>query len=123
MHLYGTAADVAPLRNIAFASDAKLLEDAAHAHGARDGAARCGARGDAGAFSFYPTKNLGAFGDGGCVVTADAALAERLRLLRNIGLTQRYAHVVAGFNSRLDPLQAALLRWKLPPRCVERAPA
>lgn len=119
VHLYGHPADMDPLREIARAYGVHLLEDAAHAHGARyRGGAngrdrRCGALGDAAAFSFYPTKNLGAIGDGGCITTDNAELATRLRALRNNGLAANYDHPVLGFNSRLDPLQAAILRWKL----------
>ena len=113
VHLYGHAVDMDPLRAVAARAGARVLEDAAHAHGAAYRGRRCGGLADAAAFSFYPTKNLGAFGDGGCVTTNDGELAAELRLLRNCGLTANYEHTVRGFNSRLDPLQAAVLRWKL----------
>ena len=90
-----------------------LLEDAAHAHGARYGDRRCGSLAHAAAFSFYPTKNLGALGDGGCVTTDDGALAAALRSLRACGLSVNYLHETKGRTSRLDPVQAAVLRWKL----------
>jgi len=92
----------------------KLIEDAAQAHGGRWAGRRVGSFGDAAAFSFYPGKNLGALGDGGAVTTRDAALAERIRLLRNYGSRIKYEHEAAGINSRLDELQAAFLRAKLP---------
>ena len=113
VHLYGHPADAVALRSLANAAGARLLEDAAHAHGARYRGRRCGGLADAAAFSFYPTKNLGAFGDAGCVTTDDAELAAELRLLRTCGLATDYRHERKGFTSRLDPLQAALLRWKL----------
>ncbi|GAA3252936.1 DegT/DnrJ/EryC1/StrS family aminotransferase [Dactylosporangium siamense] len=114
-HLYGRLADMAALRTVADAHGAKLVEDCAQAHGAaRDGRV-AGAWGDAAAFSFYPTKNLGALGDAGAVVTADAGVAQRVRRLRQYGWDRKY-HQVAGpaRNSRLDELQAAVLGAKLP---------
>ena len=114
VHLYGQAADMTALREIAARRGLRVLEDAAQAVGARHRGRRVGALGDAAAFSFYPTKNLGAFGDGGAVTTNDAALAERLRRLRSYGSTVKYRHAERGFNSRLDELQAALLRACLP---------
>jgi dTDP-3-amino-3,4,6-trideoxy-alpha-D-glucose transaminase len=113
VHLYGHAVDMDAVRALARGAGVRVLEDAAHAHGARYRERRCGSLGDAAAFSFYPTKNLGAFGDAGCVTTDDAELAAELRLLRAAGLTTSYEHVRRGFTARLDPLQAALLRWKL----------
>jgi dTDP-3-amino-3,4,6-trideoxy-alpha-D-glucose transaminase len=113
VHLYGHAVDMDPIRAVAAAAGVRVLEDAAHAHGALYRDRLCGSLGDAAAFSFYPTKNLGALGDAGCVTTDDAGLADELRLLRSCGLTERYRHVRRGFNSRLDPVQAALLGWKL----------
>ncbi len=113
VHLYGHAVDMDPLRAVAARAGVRVLEDAAHAHGAAYRGRRCGGLAGAAGFSFYPTKNLGAFGDGGCVTTDDDELAAELRLLRNCGLTANYEHSVRGFNSRLDPLQAAILRWKL----------
>ena len=90
-----------------------VIEDAAQAHGATYAGRRVGAWGHAAAFSFYPAKNLGAYGDGGMVVTSDPAVAEKIRRLRNYGQRVKYEHVVAGTNSRLDTLQAAVLRVKL----------
>lgn len=113
VHLYGHPAAMRPLRQIADAHGLRLIEDAAQAHGAREHGRRCGALGDAAAFSFYPVKNLGALGDGGAVTTADGVLARRIRLLRNYGSEHKYDHRLVGFNSRLDELQAALLRVKL----------
>jgi len=113
VHLYGQPADMAPLRAIADRHGLKLLEDAAQAHGARYHGRRAGSLGDAAAFSFYPGKNLGALGDAGAVVTDDGLLAERVRRLRNYGSGEKYVHDLQGFNSRLDELQAALLRVRL----------
>ena len=90
-----------------------MLEDAAQAHGARYKGSRIGAHGDAVAWSFYPGKNLGAMGDGGAVTTNDPEVADRIRVLRNYGSREKYVNEVQGFNSRLDPLQAAILRVKL----------
>jgi dTDP-4-amino-4,6-dideoxygalactose transaminase len=113
VHLYGHPADMDPIRT--FAADHRILviEDCAQAHGAEYRGKKVGSLGNAGCFSFYPTKNLGAYGDGGMVVTNDEVVAERLRLLRNLGQTDRYHHIVKGFNSRLDEIQAAVLRVKL----------
>jgi dTDP-4-amino-4,6-dideoxygalactose transaminase len=113
VHLYGQPADMAPLREIARRHALVVIEDAAQAHGARYQGQRVGSLGDAAGISFYPGKNLGAFGDAGAVLTSDAALAERVRVLRNYGSRVKYENEVAGFNSRLDPLQAAFLRVKL----------
>lgn len=113
VHLYGHPVHADRIREIARRAGVRVLEDAAHAHGAAFEGRRCGGLGDAAAFSFYPTKNLGAFGDAGCVTTNDARLAEKLYLLRNLGAASQYDHIVRGYNSRLDPLQAAVLRWKL----------
>jgi dTDP-4-amino-4,6-dideoxygalactose transaminase len=113
VHLYGQAADMRPIRAIAKRRGIKVLEDAAQAAGARYRGQRTGVLGDAGAFSFYPTKNLGAFGDAGALVTNDAAFANRVRALRNYGSRKRYVNEVQGVNSRLDPLQAALLGPRL----------
>jgi dTDP-4-amino-4,6-dideoxygalactose transaminase len=113
VHLYGHPVDLDDFRALAARHGLRLLDDCAHAHGARYRGARAGAGTDASAWSFYPTKNLGALGDGGCVTTGDARLAEALRLLRNLGITPGSVHTVRGFTSRLDPLQAAVLRWKL----------
>jgi len=111
--LYGHPAEMAPLRAIAEQHNLFLLEDAAQAHGARYDGRPVGTLGHAAAFSFYPSKNLGAFGDGGAVVTNDDDLADRLRMLRNGGQRSRYEHILCGFNSRLDELQAAILRVRL----------
>jgi dTDP-4-amino-4,6-dideoxygalactose transaminase len=114
VHLHGQPADMDPLVEIARRHGLKVIEDAAQAHGARYKGRRAGSLGDAAAFSFYPGKNLGALGDGGAITTDDDALAERLRLLRNYGSRVKYQHEVLGYNSRLDELQAAFLRVKLP---------
>jgi dTDP-4-amino-4,6-dideoxygalactose transaminase len=114
VHLRGEPAEIEPLRRLAADNGLFLLEDAAQAHGARAGGRRAGSLGDAGAFSFYPAKNLGSLGDGGAVTTDDAELAERLRKLRNYGMRDRYEIETAGINSRLDEIGAAVLRAKLP---------
>jgi dTDP-4-amino-4,6-dideoxygalactose transaminase len=114
VHLYGLTVDGAPLRAITEPRGIAVVEDAAQAHLARDGTgAFVGSLGTAAAFSFYPGKNLGALGDGGAVVTDDAALADHVRLLRNYGSRVKYEHEVAGGNSRLDELQAAVLQVRL----------
>ena len=113
VHLYGQPADIDPILAIARKHGLRVLEDGAQAHGARYKGQRLGAHGDAVAWSFYPGKNLGAMGDGGAVTTNDAQLADRLRLLRNYGSRAKYVNEVQGYNSRLDPLQAAILRVKL----------
>jgi dTDP-4-amino-4,6-dideoxygalactose transaminase len=114
VHLYGQVCDMRRLRRLAREHDLLLIEDAAQAHGASLGTERAGGLGDAAAFSFYPSKNLGALGDGGAICTDDAALATRARRLRNLGQRAKGEHVEAGFNERLDGLHAALLRVKLP---------
>ncbi|HEX8173193.1 MAG TPA: DegT/DnrJ/EryC1/StrS family aminotransferase [Thermoanaerobaculia bacterium] len=114
VHLYGQPADMDAINAIAARCGLVVLEDAAQAHGACLGARRAGALGHAAAFSFYPAKNLGALGDGGAVVTNDALMAEELRRLRNYGSRAKYEHDAVGYNARLDPLQAAFLRAKLP---------
>ncbi|WP_028999011.1 DegT/DnrJ/EryC1/StrS family aminotransferase [Azohydromonas australica] len=113
VHLYGQPADLDPILAVARRHGLKVVEDGAQAHGARYKGRRLGAHGDAVAWSFYPGKNLGALGDGGAVTTDDAALAERVRTLRNYGSKVKYHNEVIGTNSRLDELQAALLRPKL----------
>lgn len=113
VHLYGHPVDLDPLRELAEKHGLELIEDCAQAHGAEYKGERVGSIGHIGCFSFYPTKNMGAFGDGGMVVTNDEEVAEKLRLLRNIGQSRRYYHLLRGYNSRLDELQAAILRVKL----------
>ncbi len=114
VHLYGQPADTAPLMTIAGRHSLAVVEDACQAHLATYNRHPVGTMGIAGAFSFYPTKNLGAMGDGGAVITNDASLAARLRRLRNGGQTSRYQHLEPGANSRLDEMQAAILRARLP---------
>lgn len=113
VHLYGLPADMGPLRALADAHGVSLLEDAAQAFGATLGGRHVGGLGRAAAFSFYPTKNLGAYGDAGLVTTTDPGLAADLRLARNHGETQKYSHARLGWTGRLDELQAAILRVKL----------
>lgn len=113
VHLYGQPADMDPILDIARAHRLRVIEDAAQAHGARYKGKRIGAHGDIVCWSFYPGKNLGAMGDAGAVTTDDPVLAERVALLRNYGSRQKYVNEEAGTNSRLDPLQAAVLRVKL----------
>jgi dTDP-4-amino-4,6-dideoxygalactose transaminase len=114
VHLYGQVCDMAAIRALAGKAGLLVVEDAAQAHGARYCGHPAGSLGDAAAFSFYPSKNLGAFGDGGAVCTDDEVLAGRLRRLRNLGQRIKGEHVELGYNERLDALQAALLRVKLP---------
>ena len=114
VHLYGQAADMARLGAIASRHGIALIEDACQAHLATAEGRPVGTMGIAGTFSFYPTKNLGALGDGGAIITNDAAVAERLRKIRNGGQTNRYLHQEFGVNSRLDEIQAAVLRARLP---------
>jgi dTDP-4-amino-4,6-dideoxygalactose transaminase len=113
VHLYGQPADLGPVLDLARRSGIRVIEDCAQAHGATYQGRRVGSWGDAGCFSFYPTKNLGAIGDGGMIVTSDPALAERARRLREYGWAERYVSQTRGWNSRLDELQAAILRVKL----------
>ncbi|MBN8493398.1 MAG: DegT/DnrJ/EryC1/StrS family aminotransferase [Burkholderiales bacterium] len=113
VHLYGQPADLDPILTIARKHGLRVLEDAAQAHGARYKGRRIGGHGDAVAWSFYPGKNLGALGDGGAVTTNDPQIADRLRVLRNYGSRVKYVNEERGYNSRLDPLQAAVLRVKL----------
>lgn len=113
VHLYGHPADMNPILELARHRRLRVIEDACQAHGARYKGVRVGSFGDAAAFSFYPGKNLGAYGDGGMVVTNDPAVAEAVALLRNYGQKQKYHHVLRGFNRRLDTIQAAVLRVKL----------
>jgi dTDP-4-amino-4,6-dideoxygalactose transaminase len=113
VHLYGQPADMDPILDIASRYGLRVIEDAAQAHGARYKGQRIGAHGDIVCWSFYPGKNLGALGDAGAITTNDTALAERIVLLRNYGSRQKYVNEEAGVNSRLDPIQAAVLRVKL----------
>jgi dTDP-4-amino-4,6-dideoxygalactose transaminase len=113
VHLYGQMVDMDPLMDIAARHNLVVIEDAAEAHGAEYRGRRAGAVGHLGCFSFYYSKNLGAYGESGAVTTSDPELAERLRRLRDHGSTERYQHEEYGFNSRMDELQAAVLRVKL----------
>ena len=113
VHLYGQPADMDAILAVARRHGLQVLEDGAQAHGARYKGTRIGAHGDAVAWSMYPGKNLGAMGDAGAVTTNDATLADRIRVLRNYGSRVKYVNEVQGFNSRLDPIQAAVLRVKL----------
>ncbi|MBL8023376.1 MAG: DegT/DnrJ/EryC1/StrS family aminotransferase [Elusimicrobia bacterium] len=114
VHLFGHPANMTAINDIALARKIPVVEDACQAHGARWHGRPVGALGQIGCFSFYPTKNLGGFGDGGMAVTNDGSLVERLRRLRNCGRREQYEHLELGYNERLDNLQAALLRMKLP---------
>jgi dTDP-4-amino-4,6-dideoxygalactose transaminase len=118
VHLFGQPADMDPILALARRHGLRVIEDAAQAHGAEYRGTRVGSLGDLACFSFYPAKNLGAVGEGGMVVTADDALARRLRLLRDWGAEKKYHHVVRGFNLRLEGIQGAVLRVKL--RHLER---
>lgn len=113
VHLYGQPASMEPINELARRHGLFVLEDAAQAHGSRYRGRRAGSLGHAAAWSFYPGKNLGAFGDGGAITTDDAVLADRLRMLRNYGSRIKYVNEAQGFNSRLDEIQAAVLRIKL----------
>ncbi len=113
VHLYGQPADMGPILDIARQHDLRVVEDAAQAHGAQYHGGQVGTFGDAACFSFYPGKNLGAYGDGGAVVTGDPRLAERVRMWANHGRKDKYDHEFGGTNSRLDGLQAAILSVKL----------
>lgn len=112
VHLQGRPADMDRIRLTARTHGLRVIEDAAQAHGSRYRKKRAGSLSDAAAFSFYPGKNLGALGDGGCVTTNDKALADKIRILGNYGSDYKYHHVCKGFNSRLDEMQAAFLRVK-----------
>ena len=112
VHLYGQPADMDGLLEVARRHDLRVVEDAAQAHGATYKGRRCGGLADAAGFSFYPGKNLGALGDAGAVTTDDDRIADRVRALRNYGSRRKYYHDEKGYNSRLDPLQAAFLRVK-----------
>lgn len=113
VHLYGHPADMDPILNLAQEHGVIVIEDACQAHGARYKGRRAGSLGQAAAFSFYPAKNLGAYGDAGIVATDDARVANRVRMLRNYGQQKKYHHTELGFNRRLDTVQAAILRVKL----------
>jgi dTDP-4-amino-4,6-dideoxygalactose transaminase len=113
VHLYGQPADMKPLLHLARLNNLALIEDACQAHGAYYRGQRVGSLGDAACFSFYPAKNLGAYGDGGAMVTNDAEIAAKVRMLRNYGQTRKYHHKFVAYNRRLDTLQAAVLRVKL----------
>jgi dTDP-4-amino-4,6-dideoxygalactose transaminase len=114
VHLYGRMVDMEPVMTFARRHDLSVIEDAAQAHGANRHGRCAGTIGDVGCFSFYPGKNLGAIGDAGAVVTNDSSTADRIRLYRDHGRRGHDEHVIAGFNSRMDPIQAAVLRVKLP---------
>lgn len=114
VHLYGQPCDIEQIAAIARRHNLLLIEDACQAHGARYHNRRVGGWGNAACFSFYPGKNLGAYGDAGMIVTDDEKIAHRLRIMRNCGQEEKYRHVLVGFNHRLDNLQAAVLRVKLP---------
>lgn len=114
VHLYGQPADMDPILEIARQHELKVIEDAAQAHGATYKGRRVGTLGDAACFSFYPGKNLGAYGDGGAIVTSDEELTIKARMLANHGRVDKYDHKIEGVNSRLDGLQAAILSAKLP---------
>jgi dTDP-4-amino-4,6-dideoxygalactose transaminase len=114
VHLYGQAAHISRIRRICRKRGLFLIEDCAQAHLTRENGKTAGTFGDAGAFSFYPTKNLGAYGDAGCVITDRAALAQRMRRLGNHGALKKDDHLIEGFNSRMDVIQAAFLSAKLP---------
>lgn len=113
VHLYGQAADMDGVMSMAARHGLKVVEDACQAHGARYKGRRCGSFGEFGCFSFYPGKNLGAYGDGGGITTSDAGLARKIELLRNYGQEVKYKHLLKGYNSRLDTIQAAILKVKL----------
>lgn len=113
VHLYGRCADMQPIQEIAERHHLKVIEDAAQSHGAMFQGKRTGNLGDAAGFSFYPAKNLGALGDGGAVTTNDESLAAMIRSIANYGSSVKYVHLYKGINSRLDELQAAVLRLKL----------
>lgn len=113
VHLYGQPADMQPILEIAHRRDLVVIEDAAQAHGARYRNKPVGSLGDMGCFSFYPGKNLGAYGEGGAVVTSNPDFARKIRMLRDWGAERKYEHVLAGFNYRMEAIQGAILRVKL----------
>lgn len=114
VHLYGQPVEMDTIMDVAVRYDLAVVEDACQAHGARYRGTKVGTIGDIGCFSFYPVKNLGAYGDGGALITDDSVIAERVRTARNVGQSKKYYHEMIGQNSRLDELQAAILREKLP---------
>jgi dTDP-4-amino-4,6-dideoxygalactose transaminase len=113
VHLYGQTADMNHVLELAKEYDLKVIEDCCQAHGALYNGKKAGSIGDIGCFSFYPSKNLGAYGDGGAIVTSDEKLLEKIHMLRNYGQKVKYHHLIKGFNDRLDNIQAAILRVKL----------
>lgn len=113
VHLYGHPAEMKPILEISRKYNLKVIEDACQAHGAEYKGKKVGSMGDAGAFSFYPTKNLGAYGDGGMIITNNRNIAKKLFMLRNYGEKRKYSNSIRGFNSRLDEIHAAILRVKL----------
>lgn len=113
VHLYGQCSEMSKIMAIAKKHGLRVVEDCAQSHGASENGKQCGTFGDIGCFSFYPSKNLGAFGDGGAIITNDADLAKRVRIFRNYGSEKRYYNMVVGTNSRLDEIQAGFLRVKL----------
>jgi dTDP-4-amino-4,6-dideoxygalactose transaminase len=114
VHLFGQCADMKPLRALCRTRGLKIVEDACQAHGALYEGRPAGTMGDTGAFSFYPTKNLGAWGDAGAIITDNETLFKKLRMMRDCGRKSKYEHHILGYNSRLDTMQAAILRVKLP---------
>ncbi len=121
VHLYGQPADMTAILELARRHDLRVIEDCSQSHGATLGGRMTGTFGHAAAFSLYPTKNLGALGDAGIITTTDPAVAERIRMLREYGWKQRYVSDIAGMNSRLDELQAAILRARLPRLAADNA--
>jgi len=113
VHLYGHPVDMDPLLEVAHERGVRIIEDAAQAHGAEYRERKVGSFGDVACFSFYPSKNLGAYGDAGMVVTSDEDIAEKLRMLHEYGQKEKYHHEMVGYNSRIDEMQAAILRVKL----------
>ena len=113
VHLYGQTADMDPIREIARRHDLLVIEDAAQAHGATYRNKRAGSLGDLACFSFYPGKNLGAYGEGGAVVTNNPVFARKIRMLRDWGAERKYEHVLQGYNYRMEAIQGAILRVKL----------
>lgn len=121
VHLYGQTADMDPILEIARRHSLRVIEDACQAHGAAYKGKKAGSMGDAGCFSFYPGKNLGAFGEGGGITTADADLDERIRMLRDHGQARKYHHALVGWNGRMDGIQGAVLNVKLKYLAAENA--